>query len=268
MKNANSKMKMSVYYVLPVIAIVVVIGVGLLFVQPKITEIQDLQQRKAAEEERKSKLDKKLTDLAQLESNKTDILAQQSALTVALPNQKEAPALIIELQKIAQESDVSIQGIQLTPGKLLNDTSQAATGKTGPQIAFNLAYKGNYEAVKTFMGKVYKAKRLINMESINLNTGGAGAEDGGVSVTSNMAAFYQPRPAIPKDETEAVPVLTENDRKTYDLLQTYNSYQIEGNVEGQPSASATPTPEASPAPSGSASPTSKPTTTPKATVKP
>ncbi|MDQ3098439.1 MAG: type 4a pilus biogenesis protein PilO [bacterium] len=264
MKNANSKMKMSVYYVLPVIAIVVVIGIGLLFVQPKIAEIQDLQQKKAAEEERKSKLDKKLSDLAQLESNKTDILAQQSALTVALPNQKEAPALIIELQKIAQESDIQIQGIQLTPGKLLDDTSQAATGKTGPQITFTLAYKGNYEAIKTFMGKVYKAKRLVNMESVNLNTGGAQAEDGGVSVTSNMAAFYQPRPAIPKDETEAIPILTEDDRKTYDLLQTYNSYQVDGTSLTQPSSeqSATPIPSSNPAASVAPSGTARPTATP------
>ncbi len=265
MKNANSKMKMSVYYVLPVIAIIVVVGIGLLFIQPKIGEIQELQTRKAAEEERKVKLDKKLADLTQLESNKTDLVAQLSALTIALPNQKEVPALIIQLQKIAQESDVQIQGIQLTPGKLVNDTSiTAANAKTGPSISFTLAYRGNYEAIKTFMGKVYKAKRLINMESVNLNTGGTQSEDGGVTVSSNMSAFYLQLPPTPKDETEEIPTLTAEDRKTYDLLQTYNSYQIEGNSESKasPETSPTPVPTEAANQSSSAKATVKPTATP------
>ncbi len=261
MKNANSKMKMSVYYVLPVIAILVVIGIGLLFIQPKITEIQDLQQKKAAEEERKIKLEKKLTDLAQLENNKTDLIAQLTALTIALPNQKEVPALIIQLQKIAQESDVQIQGIQLTPGKLLNDTSIQAAAKTGPSVSFTLTFRGNYEAIKTFMGKVYKAKRLVNMESINLNTGGAQSEDGGVSVSSSMLAFYQPFPATPKDETEEIPALTAEDKETYDALQTYNSYQIDGTAPEAPAATATPAPSASVQPTASVSATPRSTGT-------
>lgn len=234
MKKPNGKVKMSVYYVLPLIAILFVVAIVLFVVQPKITEIQTLQQKKAAEEERKEKLDQKLTKLQQLDNNKTELLAQLTALTIALPNQKEAPALIIQLQKMAQESNVDIQGIQLSPGKLINDTVLAANSKTGPSIAFTLSLRGDYEAVKTFMGKVYNSKRLINMESINLSTGNSQDETGGVTVTSNMIAYYQALPPTPKDETDSIPVLSEEDTRIYSLLQTYNSYQIEAGTQNNP----------------------------------
>jgi Tfp pilus assembly protein PilO len=223
MKNSNNKVKKSLYYVLPVIAILVVIGIGIGFIQPKIVEIQDLQQKKASEVARKQKLEAKLSQLSNLDGKRSDLLAQLQAVTVALPDQKEVPQLIIQLQNIAKESDIEIQSIQMTPGKLVETGSALAT-KVGPDINFILGYKGSYESIRTFLGKIYKAKRLINMDSLNISVSSNETEAGQITVQSQMFAYYQPRPAIPKDPTEELPTISTPDQAIYDQLQGYTSY--------------------------------------------
>jgi Tfp pilus assembly protein PilO len=225
MKNANDKVKKNLYYALPVICIIAVIVLGLKFIQPKLIETQALQQKKTEELTKKAAIERKLSRLVALDANKSDILAQLQAITIALPDQKEVPQLIIQLQKIAADSDVEIQGIQLTPGKLV-DEDTALAQKIGPQVDFNMSFKGSYEAVKTFLGKIYKTKRLINIDSIQINASTAQGEDNAINASVSMMTFFQPKQNKPKDPTEELPVIGAEDQKVYDTLQGYNSYAV------------------------------------------
>lgn len=247
----KDKMNKNVFYVLPVLAILAVIAIGLLFVQPKYNEIVDLNAKKQEELDKQEKMTTKLRTLSQLESQKTDLQARLQNLAIAVPNQKEIPGLIIALQKIAQASDVELQAIQLTPGVLLNDPS--VTNKTAPELPIVINFKGNYDAIKTFLGRVYKAKRLLNMSVLALNTSAAAGEEGQITANLNMTAYFQPLPGKPKDITEAVPTETVDDKAVYDALDGYTAYTID-STEGS-------TPKATPVV------TEKPTSTSSATTQ-
>lgn len=241
MKKAVSFNK-NIYIAMPAISILIVFAVGFLWIRPTIDSILQKQTMITEEQDKKTKLDTKLATLNELSKRRTELLAELTSVNVALPTQKDVPTLIIQLQKIAQESDVQIQGIQLSPGKLINDT--ATTAKTGPEISLNVAIRGNYEAIKTFIGKVYKGKRLINMDSIVVTSGSA--DDGSLTTALTMNTYYQPIPQK-ADSTDPVAELTSADKEVYDVLQGYTSYQLDGQVF---------VPAPTPAPSSSASPVS------------
>lgn len=225
MKN-NQKINKNLYFVLPVISILVVIVIVLAWVQPKVASILDKQRAIQSEKDKQVKLDAKIKQLDLLLQDKTELVAKLTSINVALPTQKDVPQLIIQLQKIAQESDVDIQAVQLSPGKLVNETAPAS--KTGPDITINISIQGNYEAVKTFLGKVFKAKRLINMESINL-TSSSTSDNGALVVSLMMNAYYQPIPPKPTDPTQELPVITKEEEAVYDKLQSYTAYQNDGS---------------------------------------
>ncbi len=253
----NKTLNKSLYLVLPVISILVVLAIAMIWVQPKIANILQTQTQIADEQSKQTMLDTKIETLDALSKSRTDLLAQLTDVNIALPTQKDIPALIIQLQRIAQESDVAIQGIQLTPGKLVNDS--APTSKTGPDVAISLGIQGNYESLKTFLGKIVKGKRLINMEAISMSATAAD-NDGTLTVTLNMNTFYQPLPAKPGDETEEVPVLTKAERDVYENLKTYTAYQV-ASTTGDASPLA---PDPTPVPSATATPSEAPETSPSA----
>lgn len=235
----KQKINKNLYFVLPVISILFVVGLVVALVQPKVVSIDETKNKIKTEEGKKAILDAKIIQLRTLAEQKSELVAQLAAARVALPDQKDIPGLIIQVEKIAQESDVIITGEQLNPGKLVVDS--VAPTKTGPDISISVAVKGNSESIKTFLGKIYKAKRLLNMESITVNSGGANQDEGEQTVSITMYAYYQPNPPKPKDETEPIPALTPDEIKTYETLKGYTSYSedqaVEQEVE-QPAASA------------------------------
>lgn len=222
MKVTNNKINKGLYFVLPLISILIVIVIGVVWIQPRIANTMETQNKIEQEKLKAEKLSAKLTRLRTLAATKDDLLAQLTAIKVALPNQKEVPNLILQIQKIAEESDVELQAIQLNPGKLVLENVPPT--KTGPDLGVNVSVKGNYEAVKTFLAKIYKGKRLVNMESITIGSPDASSTDGALVVAVNMFGYFQPLPPKPKDETEDLPEITQEDNSTYDLLQSYSSF--------------------------------------------
>jgi Tfp pilus assembly protein PilO len=247
----NNKVNKNLFYVLPVIAILIVVAIGILFVQPKYNEINQLNVQKVEELGKQEKMQAKLRTLSALDSTKTDLQAQLSNLSVALPSQKEIPSLIIALQKISEASDIELQAIQLTPGVLLNDP--ATINKSAPELPLVINIRGNYEAVKTFLGRVYKAKRLLNMGSLSLNTSTAAGEEGQISASLSMSAFYQPLPPTPKDATEPLPEQPADVQELYATLEGFTAYTLDSTEEAPKQTESTPAPSASAAPTASAS---------------
>jgi len=218
----NSKINKGLYFVLPIISILIVILIGVVWIQPRVTNTMDTQEKIKLEEAKGQKLDAKLNRLKILASTKSDLLAQLTAIKIALPNQKEVSNLILQIQKISEQSDVQIQAIQTNPGKLVVES--ALPSKTGPDLPVNISFRGNYEAVKTFLGTIHKGKRLINMDSLTINSPDATTGDGLIVVSINMFGYYQPLPTKPKDETEDLPELSAEDSATYETLKSYDSF--------------------------------------------
>jgi len=252
MKNKN--LNKNLYIVLPLLSILIVIGLGIFFIQPKVVTIMEKQASIKQENSRKELLQTKIQKLENLSKRKTELLAQLTAINEALPTQKDVPTLIIQIQKTAQDSDVEIQSIQLSPGKLIDDQAVAKT----TDITINLSIRGNYEAIETFLGKVFRGKRLINLESINLASSGSTDSDSGLTASIVMSTYYQPLPPKAADETEEVPEETTADQEVYSKLQSYESLQATGNDIVAPSPTPRATPESSssaiPSPSASARP--------------
>ncbi len=219
MKNKSNKVNKNLFYIIPVLCLLVIGALGVLVVQPKIAEIQDLNSKKEAEEAKRSKMTQKLQVLKGLEADKLNLQSKLVALNVALPSEKDASGLFIHLQKIAQASEVEIQSISFAPGKIEANPNT----KTGLEIPITLSLKGNFEAIKIFLGYAYTAKRLINLETLSLSY--SQNDDGSVTSNTNVTAFYQPKAEIPKDETEALPNVTQADEEIMRKIEEYKTYQ-------------------------------------------
>ena len=211
---------MKKFYIIPVLSILIVIAIGLFIVQPKISEISDLSQKITTEKEKNTKLTAKRDALTRLRDNKEEITAKGAAVRVALPSEKNITQYLLELDNLAQASNIVIRSVQVTPGTLIEE--KPTITQAADELVLNIAIEGSFESIKTFFERVSQAKRLINAQSLNIAINSE--TSGTVSASGVFNIYYKQRPQTPKDATEAIPELTPENNETFDEISNLTSY--------------------------------------------
>lgn len=209
----------NLYYVLPVISILIVIIVGITLIQPKIAEIQATQQEEAQEKEVQTKLQNKAKVLSQLDKNKLELQSEVSNLSVALPSGKKASELIRMLQNLASQSNVQIDTLSFDAGTIDNNALTPPT-----ELNVSLAFSGSYDAIKTFLSNAAKAKRLMNVTSLGLAN--SASDESTITATTALTVYYTAPVKAPTDITEEVPTITPEEQALYAKLNDYVSYEV------------------------------------------
>jgi Tfp pilus assembly protein PilO len=210
---------MKKFYIIPILSILVVFLISTVIGKPKVDSIIQLNSDISSAKEKNSKLEKKRDDLVALSSRENEIRGELANTRIALPDQKNISTYIIELDDLATKSGVEVRAMQVSPGLLVE--SKPGVGQVANELSLNIAIEGSFEAVKTFFQRIYKAKRLINVESISTSFQN---DTGFVNVVGAYKIYYKQRPQIPADASEVLPALSAQEQTLYNELETFAAY--------------------------------------------
>ncbi|HEY5601237.1 MAG TPA: type 4a pilus biogenesis protein PilO [Patescibacteria group bacterium] len=200
-------------YGLPIIIIIVVSILVLFIIKPRVADIFKVRKEVEADKIKLASLQNKSSDLKSV--NYSSLLSDISLAQKAVPSDKNIPMLIIGVERLAAESGVKIESIQLAPG----DVSKNPTQTSMSQIDFKLSVSGAYENVKGFFEKSLVALRLYKISDFNLITNPAG-----ITVNMNASAFSVADPKIGPDIAEPLPKLSVPERNTFDKIKAFTDY--------------------------------------------
>jgi len=194
-------------FLLPSIAVVTVIFAFLL-INPRIKDILDLNKSIKDLENKVANVDRKLSILSSLDSN--SLLSQVTEAEKALPSQKDIPGLLSSLDRLAQETGVSITSFQVVPGEITATSSAKAIG--AESLPFKMSVSGSYEGVKSFLSKAVNSNRTLRIRSVAISAKSQAGQSS-VSASLDMEAFYQVISRIIFAPSERLPDITVEEQK-------------------------------------------------------
>ncbi|SDK40900.1 type 4a pilus biogenesis protein PilO [Sediminibacillus albus] len=152
-----------------------------LFVAPLNSKAEELEKQLAAQQ---SELEEGNAE------PETDRLESSASYQQQLPVTKELDRLLVMIEKTALETGSVINEIALTTEEN-SASSQANEESSLPEHVNSFRYQlevsaSSYENMYTFLAKIEKADRLVNIDSLAFNT----KTDNGIEFSFIVSAFY------------------------------------------------------------------------------
>lgn len=159
----------------PVILLVLTIGLvvvaSLLFLKPMWGKYQSNKKAIAQEKGDVDKMNQKLTVLSQFDED--SLRRRYGEVQYALPDRKNVPGVIAGLTRLTQENNLSLDALQVRPGKLATESSQQ-------EISMKVAVSGDLKNIDAFLQRVYQVRRILGIEKLS----GTSSQLGGGFVTN------------------------------------------------------------------------------------
>jgi len=194
-------------FLLPAITVVVVVFAFFLL-NPRVRDIFVLNRSIKDLEGKVANVDRKLSILSSKDSNM--LLSQVREAEKALPSQKDIPGLLSSLDRLAQETGVSITSFQVSPGEVTATFSAQAVG--AESLPFKMAISGGYDGVRNFLTRAVNTNRTLRIRSVAI-TAQAQAGQASVSASLDMETFYQIIAKIKFAPSDRLPDITTEEQK-------------------------------------------------------
>lgn len=171
------------------LAVVVVLGFYYLIYQPRTAEFQRLTAEREALQTRLEQMQAVAEQADQLERRYGELQAFIATIEAKLPTQKEIPALLVQLERLANQQRVNLQAIR--PGALeaVSASAQAAqaggtpsapragapAGQAKPEyyrFPIGLSFQATYNEYVSVLGALRDFPRLIAVTSVSMTPGG------------------------------------------------------------------------------------------------
>lgn len=156
----------------------------------QVLSIPSLRQEIAIAEEDLAVLRQKNEHLSEILSQTRTVESNLEVLQTALPVNDEVPALIMQLEKIAKQSGMSVQHLGF--GQSGGSTEESRSGVE--TISLTAVIDGSYPSLQTFFRNLERASRVIHVTNFRFSSaqkkGGEEGGGGGLSVTLGAEAFY------------------------------------------------------------------------------
>lgn len=178
-------------YAIPLVAVMVVGICVPLVIMPGYSNIQTKMADISAYEEVKSALQQKLTTLQAMDTAAHKALLQ-SSLELAIPASPDAAGLMAQMERIAQEVGVTLQGARYTPGSDevpagalgASESASAAIPKVVPaatdmplrNVSVSLTLTGTFPQVYNFASKTESSLRLNSISQFSIIEEDAGSD--------------------------------------------------------------------------------------------
>lgn len=133
---------------------------GVFAIKPTLTTIAGLWKELQDKRMVNQKLQEKINNLNQAQTNFAQISDQVYLLDQALPQNPSVSQLIWQLEILAQKSNVTIKSLGVEPLEL-----QGKNKNSKNEVLFNLNLSGDYENLKTFLGSLENLRRVITINS-------------------------------------------------------------------------------------------------------
>lgn len=153
------------FYFWPALVLVVIFVVFTKIDLPQIRQINILRQQLVGIQERLSELTAKSNFLARLDEER--LKEDFEKIILVLPDSKDAPSILRNLENSASSSGVYVEDLDLVPGKLA--TSTAVLGEKPNEIPVRMVIRGTIEQIAAFLEKNVQVGRAMELKSLDLS---------------------------------------------------------------------------------------------------
>lgn len=209
-------------FVLCSVSLVIVIpGVQTVFKEQKL--IEDRTQLRDT-------YDKKIKILTN--QNPTELKKDLTNSLLALPSSYDTPSLLNALEKLADTSGMSFQGLQfsqsVSAGGSANQTPTPST--TAIKNTFSLSTSADFSRIMAMLKNFENTLPLFSIENIDLRVGGESGED--LSLSFGVSTYYQALPSSLGEKSTPLTELTEAQKALLTELEGYSNYPLIPDTSG------------------------------------
>lgn len=147
-----------VNFIVPLIALGISIGLGVLVLYPAYKSYPEIQSQLETNRGTKDVLEKKLADLNTLVDFKSIVDENSSLVNRVLVSDSHVPELLNQIDNIARGSGLAVEKLSYSHGNATSD----ATSVTGT-VDVSLSVAGTFDQMVLFFQKVEEAARIINV---------------------------------------------------------------------------------------------------------
>lgn len=221
-------------YLLPVVTVVLVIGLTITFLQPKISDILRAREELSQGKSKLDRLTQKASTLSSLDQ--TALRSKFKTLEGALPSEKDIPGFLVGIQRIANEASISVEAVELSAGSISTGSAQTKTVPGGTNssqvVTAKVTIKGTFGAIRAFLDKSSQTRRLVSIKGISLGGTEAQKASGEITIDLSFSIYFQPLPTTLGEISASLPQITTEEDKIYQKIANFPLYSSFEGVGG------------------------------------
>lgn len=203
-----------ILYFPPFFTGVVILVIFLTIDLPKINEILSVRQRLNNIQERLSKLSNKEKLLSVLNVN--DLNDKYKKISLVLPDGKDAPSILRNLEASASYSGVILAGFSFTPGKIATESPVLKAQDTN-ELSLKISVKGAETQMVDYLKKITFLGRAMTIKSVSLDLKSS-SDSASLGLDANAHLLIPPAKEPQIDD----PLVDLNDQEKEALNQVLN----------------------------------------------
>lgn len=207
-------------FLLPFVVLIIMVFLIILFVKPKLDEIDKLNRQISKDDTALAKLSKKANELVSIDP--TEIKDKFNVLSSAIPSDKDIPGFMLGVSRIANEASVSVGLIEVSPGSL----STASAGKNMKEIPVvaKVVIKGKWQHIVDFITKAINSRRLLKIEGVDLSGATAQKVSSDIQMSILITIYSQPLPKTLGSIEEPLSLFSEEEDILYSKISRFPLY--------------------------------------------
>lgn len=168
--------------------IILTLGASIFFalfaINPTLSTIVKLRKEVEDSKSVERQLDQKVKNLSTLSSAYQDVQKDLPDIFEAIPQQPNAPALLAQIQAVAQDSGTEITTIVVSPVDM-----NAPESTESSRLLFELTTRSSYENVNKFLVNIIDMQRIISVDSFTITN--TGIESQSVELNLKGSAYFK-----------------------------------------------------------------------------
>jgi type IV pilus assembly protein PilO len=152
--------------------VLLVVGFYVFLLGPLREDLAERRAEREAKQEQLSQLDAEVARLEDIQSRAPEIERQLLELSRRVPEQPELPTLVVQVQEIAEESDVTQLLVQR------EDPEEPEDGGDYTVVPVTMTFEGTYDQLQDFLLRLRNLTRLVTVENIVYEVAEEEGEDG------------------------------------------------------------------------------------------
>jgi len=169
------------------------------------------------------------TKVGQLEALTEDWAAEEldsrfESFDRAVPSESSIPALLTEIQAIAQKCGAGISSLQFSESV----SSEESTSRGWEEVRLNFTSTSSFAVLQSLLQTMEVASRVIDVETIQFSTGsdtGTGTAD--VQTTMVLISYYTPEPVLQPETPITFSPSGSDFIKASMILNRFTPYEVE-----------------------------------------
>ena len=205
--------------------VVMVVAVGSLFVLlPQVNQIIENTTALKGIDSQLTKAQAKMTQVDAIDATEIDNL--ESLAAKALPEHKPYFEVMVTLQQLASETEVTLQDFKIDPGSLATESSKITDAKRNDvvKLSTNLSVKGTTASVSQFVEKLQQSFPLITTTSVSISQSKNTEEVDQRQAQLNLDLYFsEPLQLSEKISYEPLPQFNESQQEIFTVLADYST---------------------------------------------